>query len=264
MKRLKFLFLTLATVLILSGCDLGKPEIKLTSEESDAIAQYCAHLLMKYGAKDLYKQKLMDPKDFEDALEERAELLNPSPEPTAEITPEPTEGPEQQDDPDNPTASPDVTQGPDPAVEGKTTTEDPSELFTPDVFSIKVSDTYFGKSYKSDTEYFTLTAPEGKKVAAFTLEVKNITSQTKVFDYNNYKAQFQLIADENTALAPEISLLDNDFRFNRIEIKPDGVFTGVVLFFADADAENFIFRILGEDLAYELNQNNVAEVDNGN
>ena len=264
MKRLKYFLLTVITILVLTGCNLGEPEIKLTGEESDAIAQYCAHLIMKYGAKNLYKQKLMDPKDFEDAYQEREALLNPSPEPTPELTPEPVDEPDDPDKPDDPDATGDITEEPTPTEEVSPTTDDPSDLFAPEVFSIAVVDSYFGKSYKSDTEYFTLTAPEGKKVAAVMLNVKNITSQTKVFDYNNYKADFQLIADETSSLAPEISLLDNDFRFNRIEIAPDGVFNGVVLFFADEKAENFIFRILGENLAYELNLNNVAEVENGN
>ena len=259
MKQLRIILLTAAAVLMLSGCELGQPQIPLTEDESNAIAQYCAHLIMKYGAENLYDQRLMDKKDFEDAVAEREALLNPSPTPTLPVTPEPT-----PDIGDDPGSGPDATSDPVPDVSDKTSAKDASELFDPDTFDMQVVDSYFGKSYKSETEYFTLTAPAGKQVVAFTINVKNITSQSKVFDYNNYGAQFQLVVDGSTALSPEISLLANDFRFNRTEIKPDGIFSGVVLFFADENAGSFIFRILGNYLSYELNINNVAEVDNGN
>jgi len=265
LKFIRYLFLVIIFSAILSGCSLGEPTIKLTEDESNAIAQYCAHLIMKYGAKDYYNQKLLDEKDYGDALVEREALLNPSPTPTPSPVPDEVK----------PTPTPEITGEPDSGGEGdpgnpgnETTPEPPanvvsaSEMFDQSVFEVSLVGYEMTRNYKNELEYFTLSAPEGKLVAAFTLEVKNITSQNKVFDYNNYDAQFQLVIDSGTAVGPEISLLSNDFRFTRSEIKPGESFKGVVVFFIDDKCKEFTFRIIGGSKAYEYN--NSAEVENGN
>ncbi|MCR5324591.1 MAG: DUF4352 domain-containing protein [Lachnospiraceae bacterium] len=261
MKKLKLLLLAFVLALTVGGCSLGEPEIKLTEEESDAIAQYCAHLIMKYGAKDLYQEKLLDKNDYKDAVKERQAELNPSPTPTT--APEPSQeaqtdkdtdtdkGNEQQDD-----------QKPEPVVIPAASAGNASSLFDPSIFEVSVSNKVFTKNYKSDLEFFTLSAPAGKFVAAFSIDVKNISSQKKVFDYNNYNVQFQLVIDGKKSISPEISLLSNDFRFTRSEIASNGVFSGVIVFFVDESAKNLTLRFLGDTQAYELNY--PTEVENGN
>lgn len=261
MKKFSFFLLSAFLALILSGCSLGEPQIKLTEEESDAIAQYCAHLIMKYGTKELYQEKLLDRKDFEDAIKEREAELNPSqtPAPTAAPTPEITDAPDNGNESGNDLPEPGKEE---PVVTLAPALADASALFDPSIFEVSVSDKVFTKNYKSDLEYFTLSAPAGKFVAAFTIDVKNISSQKKVFDYNNYDVQFQLVVDGDKSIAPEISLLSNDFRFTRSEIAADSVFSGVVVFFVDESARNLKLRFLGGSAAYELNYS--AEVENGN
>ena len=263
MKKFRLIFLSVVLALIFTGCSLGEPQIKLTEEESDAIAQYCAHLIMKYGAKELYNEKLLDKKDYEEAVKEREAELNPSPVPTKEPSPTPTPQPEDgQDKGDEGGSDKQDDQKTEPVITPAPAAADASALFDPSIFEVSVSDKVFTKNYKSDLEYFTLSAPAGKFVAAFTIDVKNISSQKKVFDYNNYDVQFQLIVDGSKSISPEISLLSNDFRFTRSEIASNGVFSGVIVFFVDESAKKLTLRFLGETQAYELNYS--AEVENGN
>ncbi|MCR5768767.1 MAG: hypothetical protein K6G45_09795 [Lachnospiraceae bacterium] len=266
MKFIRYLIILFVFSAVLTGCSLGEPTIKLTEDESNAIAQYCAHLIMKYGAKGYYNQKLLDEKDYDDALEEREAELNPSPTPTPKVTPTPEPGPDITQAPDGgeggDNGNEPTNSGQEPTQDPSTKVADASDLFDPSVFEVSLVGYEFTKNYKNELEYFTLSAPEGKLVAAFTLEVKNITSQNKVFDYNNYSAQFQLVVDSKSSVGPEISLLSNDFRFTRSEIKPGESFKGVVVFFIDNKCKEFTFRIIGGSKAYEYN--NSAEVENGN
>ena len=260
MKRLITVILLTGVCLMLSGCDLGKPSIPITEEESNAIAQYCAHLLMKHGAHDLYykstNEKLLDKKEYETAYAEREAILHPTPTPTP--TPEPT--PEEE----NPSLGPGSFGSGDDDGAGRTTVEDASVLFDPSVFAIIVNEPVFEEQYMGSGEYFALSAPEGKLVAVFSLDVTNISSDPAVFDYNDFSAVFQLVADSSVSIEPEISLLENDFRFTRTEILPGDTFNGAVVFFVDKNAKTFIFRIIGGNKAYELYTTNSAEVENGN
>ncbi len=266
MKKLKILLIVFTVFVTLTGCSLGEPSIKLTEEESNAIAQYCAHLIMKYGAKNIYNEKLLDRKDFEDAVKEKEAKLNPTPTPTPKVTEPPvvTEEPPEGNKGEGNTGDDQGNKPPEntPIPTPSGVIKDASALFDPSVFEVSVKDFLYTRNFKSDLEYFTLSAPSGKMIAIFTIDVKNISSQTKVFDYNNYSAQFQLVADEKSAVSPEISLLSNDFRFTRSEIKAGESFSGVVVFFVKDDTKKLTFRILGETQAYELNY--TAEVENGN
>ena len=251
MKKIVLFLLTIAVSVLLCSCSLGEPQIKLTEEESDAIAQYCAHLIMKYGAKELYGEKLLDKRDYEDAVKEREAEKNPSPTPTQAPTPTPEAEPgpeggdtEKTDDDSKHVVTPEASKS-----------DNASALFDPSIFEVTVSGNVFTKNYKSDLEYFTLSAPAGKFVAAFTIDVKNISSQNKVFDYNNYNVQFQLVVDGTKSISPEISLLSNDFRFTRSEIVPDSVFSP----FNAQRSYNFVMSGLRQDL--ELTNNSLKYAD---
>ena len=181
MKRIRNFLLLSGICFILTGCALGKPTIPLTEDETNAIAQYCAHLLMKHGASELYHdtgEKLLDKKEYEDAIAEREALLNPTSTPLPTATPVP----ENSDKGEEPTGQEDGdenTSTPVPTPSGKTTA-DASELFDPSVFEVSVSGYTFTKSFKSEEEYFALSAPSGKIVAVFMLDVKNISSQIRL------------------------------------------------------------------------------------
>ena len=190
-------------------------------------------------------------------------LRSTSPQPTAAPTPEITDEPDKGNEGGD--QSGDLTPEPgkdEPVITPGAAVTDASALFDPAIFEVSVSDKVFTKNYKSELEYFTLSAPAGKFVAAFTIDVKNISSQKKVFDYNNYDVQFQLVVNGDKSIGPEISLLSNDFRFTRSEIASNSVFSGVIVFFVDENARNLKLRFLGGSAAYELNYS--AEVENGN
>ena len=125
-KKIRYLLLGLFVVIALTGCSLGQPEIPITDEETDGIAQYCAHMIMKYGAERLYQERLLDKKDFEEAVAEREALLNPTPTNT------PTPAPDDQEQQEHPGGSGDkATLSP---IDSDRIIKDASGLFDPERF----------------------------------------------------------------------------------------------------------------------------------
>ena len=257
-KKVMYLLLTLTAILILSGCELGKPTIPLTEAESDAIAQYSAHLLMKHGAVDFYNERLMDKKDFEKAYEEREAILHPTPTPEPTPTPDPN-APDEEDIPEEGQGDgeADTPQVPDLLVAAR-------ELFNPSVFDVSVRDYAVTDTFLGSLESFVLSAKEGEDIVAVNLDVVNITQETQHFDFNDYDVNLALVADNIRSYAPELSLLANDFQFTPADIEAGGTFTGTVIFFVPEGSNELIFRILGGSTAYELNLKTTSEVENGN
>ena len=91
MKKGLVLILAGVLVFLLTACESGE-HIKLTQEESDAIAQYSAYLLMKYDTRKTHKEKLLDQKElkqaYADMAAEEAEKNPAKPTPSATPTPE--------------------------------------------------------------------------------------------------------------------------------------------------------------------------------
>ncbi|MCR5684726.1 MAG: DUF4352 domain-containing protein [Lachnospiraceae bacterium] len=256
-KRFLFFLLTLTAILLLSGCDLGKPTIPLTEQESDAIAQYSAHLLMKHGAAGLYGERLMDKKEYEDAIEEREAILHPTPTPEPTPTPDPNAGSEDVPGGQGGSGKEDTSNIPGTKVTA-------SELFNPSLFDITVRDYVISDSFLGTLESFVLTAKEDEEIVAVNLDVKNITAETQHFDYHDYGVKMALAANNTSSYEPELSLLANDFQFTPSDIEAGETFTGTVIFFIPYGSEDLIFRIIGNSTAYELNLNNTSEVENGN
>ena len=64
MKKLGFLITTLIVSLMLSAC--SSDYIEISEDESNAIAQYCAHLLLKNDKNKVAERKLLDIDELED------------------------------------------------------------------------------------------------------------------------------------------------------------------------------------------------------
>lgn len=268
MRKILFSLLMIFVILIPTGCS-SSGNYPITESESDAIAQYCAYLLMKYDNNHTVDEKLLDLKDLEKVKQERQHALDvidgyhikptakpeETTEPEQQVTPEPTSKPDTQDKPDsskdiNPTPTPDadsfdnsetVAQGDSVPTEsvniGNLTSVYDSENFEFSLEGCNVSD-----SYKSPYEYFTLTAPNGKNIVTVNIKLKNITSKTAEFNFEDYKVKYSLICDGKRTIEPELSLLANDLSFLKQDFKAGEQYDAVIVFFADESFTHFRFR----------------------
>ena len=119
MKKLGFLITTLIVSLMLSAC--SSDYIEISEDESNAIAQYCAHLLLKNDKNKVAERKLLDIDELEDYyMELHKDDPTPTPTPVEEdVTPTPTDEPEETPTPKEPEKKPTESQPPAAPVIGK-------------------------------------------------------------------------------------------------------------------------------------------------
>ena len=161
--------LILLIAVLVCGCS-SAPEYNITDDESDAIAQYCAYLLLKYDKNKNAERKLLDKKELEDIYnagkeENVTEAVTPTPPITdpGTPTPTPTEAPEVTD---TPTPTPEITEEPKNLVSGLT------ELYGKTDFTVEYG--YYKLSEKYvENEYSVITPKQdGEKVLALYFLIK--------------------------------------------------------------------------------------------
>ncbi|MBP5159298.1 MAG: hypothetical protein ILP10_03260 [Lachnospiraceae bacterium] len=242
MKR-KYLILSvvLCVLLTTAGCSLSK--ITLTEKESDAIAEYAAHLLLKYDRN--YKPRLMYREDYEAEVERRAEEERAKEEPEVTEAPEPTVTPE-----------PEPTEGTDPSVtpEPEPEPEPEPQYELGDMFPIKnVKISYEGyetlDEYVTGTEYFPLTAPEGGKILLLKFALANGASKEKKLDTGKLHLTYMLELEDGERLEAKTSLLENDIQFINTKVAPETVYDAGLVFFIDAEDvdTHMILHVIAED-----------------
>lgn len=258
MKKQFFSIALILIMLLSAGC--SSVNIPLTEQESDAIAQYSAYLLLKYDNNKNSTEKLLDLDDLNDLKEEKlaaeatpTPTVTPTPTPTPEPTvePEPTAADKGEDD-----ASVDIS--PTSAVPGSDTT-DPIPDKKDDVKYAESVSELFGKdfevSYKSfvlsdeyvENDYFTVNAPDNKKILSVNFEIKNSSSSEKLFESKNRNLVYTLYTDDRSYIAPEISMLGNDIQFLNDKIKGNSSFNAVLLFYVNENRKSFKLRITNTD-----------------
>ncbi len=229
MKR-KYLILVVVVCVLLTatGCSLSK--ITLTEKESDAIAEYAAHLLLKHDKK--YSPTLMYREDYEAEVERRAAeeaaKEHEGEEPTPTVTPEGEE----------PTPTPESGE-PEVTPEGGEPTPEPEpEYSLNDMFSLKnITVSYEGfevlDEYVTGTEYFPLTAPEGGKILLLKFNFTSSAAKEKKLDTGKLKLSYILEIVDGERLEAKTSLLENDIQFINGKIDPGAVYEAVLVFFID-------------------------------
>lgn len=278
MKKLSYFLLTILLLLLLTGCEGNA--IPLTEEESDAIAQYCAHLIMKYDKSGLEKEKLLDEREFYDALAEiaaREAELNPvsTPVPTAAPTEAPTPVPtlvptEEPDDipgetdipdsADNNDVDTDITDLPDPSGDDNSgddivvtptpevknnVTDNLNDLINEDVFTITCVNSFITKEFKNEGEYFSLTAPAGQQILVVEFDITNNTSENQKYSASAYKFDFRVITEQGKQIYSEISLLADDIQFLDDNIASGATKKALVIFFTNSGEDTFTLRVTG-------------------
>lgn len=252
MRRKLTVCVLVLILLMCTGCASGN--IPLTEDESNAIAQYSAYLLLKYDGKKNVNEKLMDWDDLEDLKEEqlKAEATPvpttvPTDVPVAEPTAEPTSEPAA-----SPTSNPseEITKAPTKApVEEKTNptqntadyASSIAELYGKD-FNVIYKSYSLSKKYE-ENDYFTLTAPEKRKILAVYFDIKNNSSSEKEFDSKSKNVVYTLYYKDGSSLGAEISMLNNDIQFLKDKIKGDGTLRAVLLFYVNESEKDFTLRL---------------------
>ncbi|MCR5204062.1 MAG: hypothetical protein K6E47_03335 [Lachnospiraceae bacterium] len=226
MRKLLLILIAVFTAGMLSAC--SSDYIELSEDDTNAIAQYCAHLLLKHDSKKVAERKLLD----KDELEDYYKSLNPEeedPTPTSELQPTPT--------PVNNTVTPEPTASPEPTAEvtpepDLNKAESLTELFGMEGFTIEYKSCSISKTYSED-ENFTITAKEGESILAFEFAIRNVGDKAKNFVSSGSKVAYALYCTNGDIYAPQISMLGNDIQFLNDEIDSDEIYTAVLLFITD-------------------------------
>ncbi len=245
-------------VFVLTACESGE-HINLTQEESDAIAQYSAYLIMKYDTRKTHKEKLLDEKQLKKAYEERAAEEAEKNPVKKDPTPVPTEAPEKV----TPTAevTPEITEPAEvtPTAEpAKPAFESLSECYD-NKFEVLFSKSIVGESYKGDNEYLSVYAPDGQKLVVTEFIIRNGSSQDLNFKTSDFKVEYKLISDKKT-YKPKMSLITNDLLLLEKKLTPGESTSGILVYFIDNDEIPKSVVVTNTDLSpdkiYEITINN--------
>lgn len=240
MKKAALLFCLTILVLSLTACS-SEGNVKLTDEESDAIAQYCAYLLLKYDNNKNDDRKLLDVKELQDIYKERkgeddenTEDKDLTPTPTSKppkddekATPTPTQKPDQDKPTDAPTAAP-------TAVPDKDLVKSLTKLYSADDFKVEY------KSYETTNIYehsggIFRSKDDNTDLMVVNFEITNTGSSAKKFDYENYPIDFELLLSDGQILKPHapatILILNYLIWYSELDKIPAGKTVKAVLVF---------------------------------
>lgn len=259
MKKVSILLLTIFLMTVLTGC--SGDYISITEDESNAIAQYCSYLLLKYDKNKVDDTRLMDYKDLMKELDARKKAEEPIITEVPEkitSTPEPTAEPVNDDNPAEPTAVP--TEAPSDVPDDFTEPGEVVENYTLSEalglsdFTIDFKQSLLADSYDTGDKFFSMTASEGKKLAVVEFTVKNITKSDKRLDMTEVEVKYELTDSKGTTHSPVISFLTNDMQFYNETIGAGKTVTACVVFYVDNDTSPIRMKILGNK-TYTINLN---------
>ena len=246
MKMILALFIIMAC--LVTGCSSG-PHIELTEEESDAIAQYSAYLLLKYDKNKTAERKLLDINELEDIYnaekeKQEAETVTPTPDITtptpASDEPTPTVTPTEA-----PNVEPTVTSAPEKTADSLTA------LYGKDNFTVEYG------YYKLEEQYveneFSVITPkqDGNKVLSLYFLIKNIGKSSEKFVSKDSAVKYVLYCDNGDKLGPQICALPNDIQFLNDEIKAGGSYDAVLIFFVNDNEKAYSLKAVDENTGFE-------------
>lgn len=255
-------------------CGCSSEGYPMTEEESDAIAQYCAYLLMKYDQNGNVNEKLMDFKDMEkikdeehkaklkeqqiEAAKKQASAITAEPKPEKDSPDNTKEDDSQQQKDDQKTDNKDKKDDKksekkdDKSSERKWEPETGSQTFAAsldELYSGSLSDSFVIKYDSSGTckkydesDFFTIPAPSKKKILFVNFNIKNSSEKNIRFTATDYDVSFTLYDNKNEALAPELAALNNELLYMDETILNNSDYTATLLFFVDESASEYVLR----------------------
>ena len=221
----------------LTACS-GNDYISITEEESDAIAQYCSYLLIKYDKNHRDGIKLLDKRDLEETIKQReaeaakeAEKNKPKATPTEAPTPTPETGEPVEGDvtPTPEAGEPVVTEPPEPECASI------AEAGGIEGFAVDYVKHGLADSYTNAGEFYSFSAPSGKKLCVVEFSIKNNTGADAKFDAVSYGLSYRLTSEDGKMHGPELSLFADDIQFFNSNIKNGESSHATLIFYVSPD-----------------------------
>lgn len=272
MKRISVFILILAMTVALVGCD--ESHIALTQEESDAIAQYSAYLMLKYDQNKTFSRKLLDYDDYTELVSELSDEGQADiPVPVSETTPvptevvptqqptaapqEPTEVPQQSDVTPviTDTVTPEVTPEATPTQELPTPVPEEGYNTIGECYDNKLEVQYIQSnicdSYRSDLEYFSITPPDGQKLLVVDFKLINTSSTDITFKSSDYNTVYRLYFDGKKYKEPRLTLIANDLMLLNTTIKSGESTNAVLIYFVEDADSSMTLKVSNDDISTE-------------
>jgi len=218
-----FFLCIFSMMLCLSGCSQVTP---LTDQEQGMIAEYIAHLMLKYDRG--YESTLAESVEVEEdpgLIEEEFDVLD------EEVT-KPSE-PEVSEPSEQIPTEPEEPKEPDETVADA----ELSEIYANPAVRISYQGYEEHAEYPAGEEsYFSLVAPEGKKLVVVKFRVRNVTEEEILFSQLESEIKYRLDLDAETIVKPSMTLLMNDLQYMDVQIKAGEEQEAVVVFSVDQEA----------------------------
>ena len=250
MKKVYVLCLLIILSVILTAC--SNEYLSITEDESDAIAQYCSYLLIKYDKNHRAGIRLLDKRELKEELKKRAEEEaknnpTPTPAPTEEpVTPEPavTDTPIGVDDNE-------VTPEPTEVPTGEAAVPESDAASIEDAggitgFTISYNRYGLTDSYTNEGEFYSFSAPEGKKLCVVEFGITNTGSSDRKFDAISYGMSYKLYTESGKSHKSELSLFTDDIQFFDLTIKAQETAHATLIFYVTPDETPLYLEIKGQ------------------
>lgn len=234
MKRL-FLSFILIALITLSGC---VQELRTKEEDSDAIAEYMAGLLLKYND---YESTLLPLKELEDSFED---------DDYDNQTDNTTNSDNQSDNTTNNDKKDDSTNT---ASSGKNT-DDKSENVQTISFKDIMGQKNFDISYSAyiltenypedyDNTYISVLADEGKQLLVIKFKIKNTTKKAAKLDLGEASVKYSLTVGNTKLDKPWFTVLENDLQYFDMDIKAEATTEAVLVFQISKEADTSAMKL---------------------
>ena len=248
MKKSGIVILIFAFMIALSGCSSGD-YIAVTDEESDAIAQYCAYLLLKYDKNKNDDRKLLDIKELEDIYkaEQGEEEVTPIPSPTPTEEPEPTDSPKPTKKPkatETPTPSPSKDENTitAPPVDDANKAKSLTEVYPGTGFEVEFVSFKMGATLSEDENFTIRPTKEGYAYLSGQFKISNTKGGIIDVDFVGAPIKYMLYCDNGDVIAePEIGIKD-DLQFYSAKLAGTSS-DAVLLFSIKDDTTPFLLRV---------------------
>lgn len=211
------------SLLLFSGC--SRSLVSVTEEEQDMIAEYIAHLILKYdrGYEATLLESIAAPEESPD-VEENFSVLGEE---------------EQKPDEEQTDSKESGKPGENSGMEAAESNADLNSVFG--LADVQVAFTGYKEcamypEEESDS-YFSLVAPDGKKFAVMQFEITNQSAGEKKFSQLETELKYRLDFDAKNYVKPSMTLLVNDLQYIDVVLEPQGTQEAVLVFAVEQNAD---------------------------
>ena len=239
----------------LTGCSSSDSYIALTEDESNAIAQYCAYLLMKYDQNGTVDEKLLDIQDLEKLqaeAEEASGKVKVTPTPKPEVSPTKAVSRDEGQTSGSDDAGTETAAGSGSQQESRTAETSEysiSEAIGAEGFEFTFKEFEVCEVYKGSSDYYSLSAPKGKQLAIVYLDAVNVSDEQLVLDSLNLNTSYILTGYNDSGsdkYSAQLTLLEDDLMFYSKSFKAGESRTVMLVFYVTQNYNSYSLKIYGD------------------